>query len=96
MTSSELAGGNQLDIHYQIIIDIGLSFILLLVGWVLKVIWDAIKDLQRTDKQLSSDLSAIHILVAGDYVKRDYFEKKVDAIFKKLDSISESITENRK
>lgn len=59
----------------------------LLIGFFLKLIWDAIKDLQRADAKIAAEVTAIQVLVAGDYVKREYFEKKVDAIFLKLDKI---------
>ncbi len=60
-------------------------------GWVLKTIWDSVKDLQTSDKQIIDRVAAIEILVAGQYVNRDEFNRVVDKMFEKLDGISEKI-----
>jgi len=62
-----------------------------LLGFMLKVIWQAVKDLQAADKQLSDEVSTMKVLVAGDYVRKDYLEKTVAALFSKLDRIEERI-----
>lgn len=60
-------------------------------GWALKTIWDAVKDLQTADKELSKNVSAIQVLVAGEYIKRDDFNTMADAIFRKLDKIEDKL-----
>lgn len=60
-------------------------------GWVLKTLWDALKDLQKADTQLAEKVNSIELLVAGQYVKRDDFEKFCNAVFLKLDKISDKI-----
>lgn len=60
-------------------------------GWWMKMMWDSLKELERADRSLIDRVAAIDVLVAGSYVKRDYFESKLDgvtkALFDKLDRI---------
>ena len=56
-------------------------------GWWLKVIWEALKDLQIADTQLATKVGQIEVLVAGQYVKREEMERLANAIFTKLDRI---------
>lgn len=64
-------------------------------GWWLKTIWDEIKELKHSDKELADRVAAIDVLVAGSYVKRDAFEARItelaSAIFKKLDRIEDKL-----
>ena len=58
-----------------------------LVGWLLKALYDSLKDLQETDTQLAEKVNKIEVLVAGQYVRRSEFEGKIDAMSAKLDAI---------
>ena len=39
-------------------------------GWVLKVIWEAVKELQTADKILVEKVGSIEILIAGNYMSK--------------------------
>ena len=54
---------------------------------MLKAVWDAVKDLQASDKTILKDVSELQVLVAGQYVKREEFDKMIAALFAKLDKI---------
>jgi hypothetical protein len=56
-----------------------------------KVMWDSYKDLKRTDKELADKVNNIEILVAGQYVKRDDFDRVANALFAKLDKIMDKL-----
>jgi len=60
-------------------------------GWVLKVIWDAVKDLQAADKVLVEKVNTIEILIAGNYMSKQDFDKIAAAIFAKLDKIDDKL-----
>ena len=60
-------------------------------GWVLKVIWDAVKDLQSADKVLVEKVNTIEILIAGNYMSKQDFDKIAAAIFAKLDKIDDKL-----
>lgn len=77
---------------YQVLFDIACGIAAFFVGWVVRNIHDAVKDLQLTDKQLAEKVASIEILVAGGYVRREEFDRAVSAIFIKLDKIDEKIS----
>lgn len=57
----------------------------------MKVMHEALKDLQLEDKQLAEKVSKIEVLVAGDYVKKEELSKMTDALFAKLDRIEDKL-----
>lgn len=61
---------------FQILVG-GISF---LAGLIIKKVLDDLKT-------LANKLQTIEVLVAGEYVKKDDFEAKIDAMFVKLDQI---------
>ena len=60
-------------------------------GWWMKAMWDALKDLQRQDQFLVSEISDLKVLVAGQYVKSEVFDKTITAMFAKLDRIEDKL-----
>ena len=64
-----------------------------LIGFLLNAVWQAVKDLQKTDKELTAKISEIEVLVAGAYVKRDDLDKLSLALFAKLDKIENKLDE---
>ena len=62
-----------------------------LIGFLLNAVWQAVKDLQKTDKELATKVSEIEVLVAGAYVKKDDFNELSKALFSKLDRIEDKL-----
>ena len=62
-----------------------------LIGFLLNAVWQAVKDLQAADKELTKKVSEIEVLVAGAYVKKEEFSTAVTALFTKLDRIEDKI-----
>lgn len=62
-----------------------------LIGFILNVVWQAVKDLQTADKQLSEKVGAIEVLVAGAYVRKDEFTVSINNLFDKLDRIEDKL-----
>ena len=62
-----------------------------LLGFLLNAVWQSVKDLQNGDKELADKVSKIEVLVAGNYVKKDEFDGRLDALFGKLDRIEDKI-----
>ena len=60
-------------------------------GWWLKVMWDAVKDLQAAVKILVEKVNTIEILIAGNYMSKSDFDKIAAAIFQKLDKIEDKL-----
>lgn len=72
----------------QTLINWFLSGFGVLLGFVLKTLWEAMKDLQKADAELIKDVSEIKVLVAGNYITRAEFQQSISALFIKLDGIS--------
>ena len=62
-----------------------------LIGFLLNVVWQAVKDLQKADKVLADRVGEIEVLVAGSYITKTDFTKVTDAIFRKLDRIEDKL-----
>ena len=75
----------------QTIINTVIALVGFLGGWILKVIWEAVKELQIADKILVDKVNTIEILIAGNYMSKQDFDKIVAAIFAKLDKIDDKL-----
>jgi hypothetical protein len=62
-----------------------------LIGFLLNVVWQAVKDLQKADKVLAERVGEIEVLVAGSYITKTDFTNVTDAIFRKLDRIEDKL-----
>ena len=62
-----------------------------LIGFLLNVVWQAVKDLQKADKVLAERVGEIEVLVAGSYITKTDFTQVIDAIFRKLDRIEDKL-----
>lgn len=62
-----------------------------LAGWLLNTLYNSMRDLSKADKELTDKVQAIEVLVAGHYPTRTEFDTKIDAVFRKLDSIENKI-----
>jgi len=62
-----------------------------MISWAFKTLYDAMKELQKTDHELAEKVQSIELLVAGQYIKRTDLEKISDAIFVKLDRIEDKL-----
>lgn len=60
-------------------------------GFLLRSVWQSVKDLQAADKELADKVGSIEILVAGAYVRKDEFARSIDAVFAKLDKMADKI-----
>jgi hypothetical protein len=78
-------------VDYQLLFNIAGGLAAFFGGWWMKVLHESIRDLQDGEKKLAEKVSSIEILVAGNYVKRDDFDKSVQAIFHKLDRIEDKL-----
>lgn len=64
-----------------------------ITGWVLKVIWDALKeirvDMSKNNAQVQDDLKRLEIKVSENYVRREDLKElksSIDARFDKIDN----------
>ena len=57
------------------------------ISFILRVIWEGVRELQKCDIEITSKINEIQLLVAGQYVKKEDLEKLSTALFNKLDRI---------
>ena len=60
-------------------------------GWWMKAMWESMKELEKADKRLTSEVSDLKVLVAGQYVKQDAFDRTIAALFAKLDRMEDKL-----
>lgn len=77
----------------QMYINAALGLAAFLGGWVMRMLWTSLRDLQKADKNLLDRVGAIEVLVAGEYVKNDKFDRFADKVFEKLDNLADKITQ---
>ena len=61
------------------------------VAFILRVIWEGLRELQKADVDLAAKISEIQLLVAGSYVKKDELDGVIKALFLKLDKIEDKL-----
>lgn len=61
------------------------------IGFVIRAIWQAIRELQNSERRMTDRLHSVQVLVAGEYVKQDEFLRHSEAMFKKLDRIENRV-----
>ena len=75
----------------QTIINAVIALVGFLGGWILKVVWEGVKELQLVDRVLAEKVNTIEILIAGNYITKQDFDKIAAAIFAKLDKIEDKL-----
>ena len=53
----------------------------------MRIMWDILQGLQKQDRELADKVGKIEVLVAGEYVKKDDFDRVIERLFDKLDHI---------
>lgn len=71
----------------QTAFNLAIGLISFLGGWVVKNLQDSMKALQSADERLAAKVQSIEVLVAGQYIKREDFDRTIAALFAKLDKI---------
>lgn len=64
----------------------------MLLGFLLNSVWNSVKELQSTDLNLAKKVSEIEVLVAGNYIRKEEFDRLSTAIFTKLDRIEDKLS----
>lgn len=70
---------------WQSLFNLVLGTLGVVLGWMLNGLRSSLYDLHITDETLSNKLQEVHVLVAGQYVKRDELERAITRIEGKLD-----------
>jgi len=73
--------------EFQGLFNAAIGALFLLMGWFLRIMWDSLQGLQKQDRELAEKVGKIEVLVAGEYVKKDDFDRIIERLFDKLDHI---------
>ena len=73
--------------EFQDLFNAAMAALLLLGGWFLRIMWDSLQGLQKQDRELAEKVGKIEVLVAGEYVKKEDFDRVIERLFDKLDHI---------
>jgi hypothetical protein len=73
--------------EFQDLFNTAMGALLLLMGWFLRIMWDSLQGLQKQDRDLAEKVGKIEVLVAGEYVRKDDFDRIIERLFDKLDHI---------
>lgn len=60
-------------------------------GYMLKVMWDSVKDLQRDDERLLGKINDLQVAIATDYAKREELRAEFKSFRDTLDRIEQKI-----
>ena len=71
----------------QEVFNIAVALIGFLAAWVLRVLWESIKELQRNNKEVSDQLRDNELLVLGQYTKKEELDRVADAILTKISKL---------
>ena len=64
-------------------------------GWILKTLWEVIRDVQTHQRKTDSEVSELKVLVAGQYVTRGEFNTTMNGINTKLDYIVDTLNQKQ-
>lgn len=78
---------------YQMLFNLVTGLLGVIGGWMLNVLWGALKDLQQADKDLADKVAGIEVLVAGQYITRKEYSDALNIINIKLDRIQATLSE---
>ena len=76
---------------FQELFNIAMGFVMAIFGWFLRISWESLTALQKQDRDLADKVARIEVLVAGEYVKKDEFDRAIERLFDKLDHIEMKI-----
>lgn len=76
---------------FQTFFNIAITLVGFLGGWVLNSLKSSIDSLHKADVSLTEKVQSVEVLVAGQYVRRDDFDKISAEIFRRLDKIYDKL-----
>ena len=77
----------------QMLINALIGFLVAVVSFVLRRIFEVLNNLQKRDMELVEKVNHIEVVLAGQYVSRQQFDGAMALVFEKLDKISEKLSQ---
>lgn len=73
--------------QFQLLFNIVVGVAGAMGGFILKAVWDGLKELQGADKKIIEDVSKLQVLVAGNYVTWDGLKDALKPVTEQLNRI---------
>ena len=78
----------------QLILDVLLGLVGFFGSFILLAVWRRLGYLESTDEHIKTEVTALRILVAGEYVKKSDIEPKLDGIWNELREIRKEVSKS--
>ncbi len=75
----------------QMFVNMIIAALLASISFILKVIWDGLRELQKADVELTGQIAMVRLMMADSYIKKEDFDRMANALFAKLDKIEAKI-----
>jgi len=79
------------EVNFQTLFNIALALVSFGLGFIVNRLFQSLDALREQDNKLTAEITAIRIALPTNYVTKPDMEGFVNAIFKKLDVISEKL-----
>ena len=76
---------------YQMLFNVSFSVVLMGAGWLMRVLFETIKDLRDKDQKIYDKVAGLAVTLPENYVSKRDFKDLNDRIFDKLDRIENKI-----
>ncbi len=76
---------------YQILFNSAFAALLLIIGWIMRAMFETLRDLRRKDQDIYDKVSTLAVQIPEKYVLKTEMSKLVDRLFDKLDRIEHKI-----
>ena len=76
---------------YQILLNSAFGALMLVMGWIMKIVFDAITELRTQDNHISNQISDLAVELPKNYVHKNDFKDLTESLFRKLDRIEDKI-----
>ncbi len=80
-----------MEVNFQTLFNIALALVSFGLGFIVNRLFQSLDALREQDNKLTAEITAIRIALPTNYVTKPDMEGFVNAIFKKLDVISEKL-----
>lgn len=81
-----------MDASNQIIFNIIYGIAGTLSVFILSAMWQKLSALEKNDHELTTEISKLHILVSGEYVKKTDLNPMLTAIFEELKDLNKELS----
>lgn len=76
---------------YQALFNAAFAVLLMVAGWVMKGVFDALRELRVKDDAIAHEVHSLAVAMPINYVHKNDFKELTEAMFRKLDRIEDKL-----